>query len=249
MRSLYILLMISLLAACQSRQETRSTRPYPTKDTVLDEEFGPGIAGPIPLNHSEVGLPFGETEARTIGRMMLADPSTYRSPKSENIVFVNDPPPVMEKDAAASLEKAAAALAPEYGMLVVDAYRPIKKQLALIRQNCGNPPGYKSCKPKLTYPETCMIASGLRNTCAHTSGRAVDVFGLVKVDGQWQQCITQNQCLMNLFGLEAGAQDCTSDPCQQAIIKAMRNNGFCVQKNQPWHFENPQISRDCYFQE
>ncbi|MBU0646612.1 hypothetical protein KJ611_04055 [Patescibacteria group bacterium] len=247
MRSLYILWLLTFMLGCQSRQETRTTRPYPTKETVRDQEFSPGIPGPIPLNHSEAGLPFGESEIRTIGRMMLSEPATYRSPQADNIVSLTKPGPIMEKDVAEALEKAAASLAPEYGILLVTAYRSMADQETLIRQNCENPPGFKSCQPKLTYQDTCLPASNLRNTCPHTSGRAVDVFGLKKVDGEWQQCITQSQCLMSLFGVETSAADCAQDPCQAVLITAMKRQGFCLSNTQPWHFENPQISRNCYF--
>ena len=88
-------------------------------------------------------------------------------------------------------------------------------------------------------------ASVFREKSAHTTGRAVDVLGLRQVGGTWQQCVSQRQCLTSELSLELSAETCRAEECQAAVIAALRAQGFCQHRLQPWHNEMPALSSNC----
>jgi D-alanyl-D-alanine dipeptidase len=52
---------------------------------------------------------------------------------------------------------------------------------------------------------------------------------------------------MSEYSLEASATAGAAVRCQAALISAMKNSGFCVSRSQVWHFENPKLTRNCFF--
>ena len=134
---------------------------------------------------------------------------------------------------------AAQALQPRgYGMYITSSYRTSDRQQQLIDQNC--PSGATSsgqCRPP-----TCLMKNG-PTSCPHTTGRAVDVWGTYG----------GGVCIRNPEGTRlsgycsgAGKQSCLADPCQTALIEALKAQGFCLLESEPWHFEQPKMSTRCY---
>lgn len=120
-----------------------------------------------------------------------------------------------------------------FQLLLRSSFRSVAAQEQLIRENCTNPPGSATCNPKPGRPTTCMLRNGPQS-CPHTTGRAVDAWGAK--DGK--QCITQADCLR-------ANTACRANPCQAALITAMRRQGFCNLNSEPWHFEKPRMSPGC----
>lgn len=133
----------------------------------------------------------------------------------------------------ADLRNAAAALPAGVQLRVTSSYRSEQQQRDLIRRNCQNPPGAKTCNRKPGRPTTCMLTNGPQS-CPHTTGRAIDAWGAR--DGR--QCILQETCLRDVTA-------CRSNVCQAAVIAAMRQQGFCNLASEPWHFEKPAMSSNC----
>ncbi|MCH8049707.1 hypothetical protein IH979_03310 [Patescibacteria group bacterium] len=116
---------------------------------------------------------------------------------------------------------------------VASSFRSPQKQIELIKQNCQNPPGSSKCNPKPDRPITCMMKNG-PTSCPHTTARAFDLWGVQNN----KQCIRQAEC-------KADLQACFNNPCQKALIDAMKRQGFCVLSIEPWHFERPKMSSTC----
>ncbi|MEK7624813.1 MAG: hypothetical protein AAB467_00510 [Patescibacteria group bacterium] len=121
-------------------------------------------------------------------------------------------------------------------LYVADGYRSLEQQKALIEKNCQNAVGSTSCNPKPGRPQTCILKDNDPKNCPHTTGRAVDVWG--KKDGV--QCILQKNCTSN-----SASDPCRKDPCQAAVIKAMKDATFCSLSIEAWHFEKPKMSGSC----
>jgi D-alanyl-D-alanine dipeptidase len=139
-----------------------------------------------------------------------------------------------------SLQKVATSLLEKgYVLGIASGYRPIQKQIALIELNCENKPGSATCNPKENRPQTCILRHGARS-CPHTTGRAIDAWGVTDENGDRNQCIMMNDCI-------ADKQACRNNPCQKAVIDLMIANEFCVLDSEPWHFEKPKMSSNCNF--
>lgn len=115
--------------------------------------------------------------------------------------------------------------------VVVSGLRTEKKQIALIKENCGDYPSSGPCSPP-----TCLLRNGT-SSCPHTTGYAADIWAFTP-DGK-SQAISQKQCMQDLPA-------CRANKYQAALIQAMRNEGFCVLDSEPWHFERrPGMSPNC----
>lgn len=121
---------------------------------------------------------------------------------------------------------------------IASSFRTIEKQEELIRKNCKNPPGSKDCDPKPGRPQTCILQGGKAESCPHTTGRALDIWGAKRENGVLKQCISQEECMKNKAA-------CRADACQAAVLAAMKAQGFCNLSSEPWHFEKPKMSSNC----
>lgn len=120
-------------------------------------------------------------------------------------------------------------------LYITDGYRSLEDQKRLILLNCKNAPGADKCDPKPGKPNTCVLKGLKPESCPHTTARAVDLWGFKN----GRQCIMQSQC-------KKGSDDpCRQDPCQSAVIQAMKNAGFCNLSSEAWHFEKPKMSSTC----
>ncbi len=136
-----------------------------------------------------------------------------------------------------SIDAAAATLASQgYGMSVTSALRTLETQLRLISDNCQNPAGSQTCNHKPSRPDTCILRGMSLASCPHTTGRALDVWGTEL--GSEAQCIGQDECLKDKTA-------CRENPCQAAVLAAMKAEGFCNLASEPWHFEKPKMSSTC----
>jgi len=136
---------------------------------------------------------------------------------------------------ATDIEAAAATMADKgYGIAISSSYRSVEKQKALIAKNCQNPAGSATCNPKPGRPTTCILRNNDPANCPHTTGRALDIWGTKG----GAQCLSQDECL-------ADRDACREDDCQGTLIDAMRAEGFCNLRSEPWHFEKPKMSSTC----
>lgn len=242
-----ILLTTLATGACRTPRPTSDSSDWTTHLPPRAASTQPAAdASAAAWPADEPDLPFGEEEARTVAQVLLADPASYRAPQADNIVLADPSRARLEPDLAAAVERAAQALPPGLGLRLVEGYRTPEQQLARMRSNCEKPPGHKSCLPQPAQPPTCMLRLDDRHSCPHTTGRAADILGLRRVaDGTWQQCVSQQQCLTGGYSLQASTEACLDDPCQAAVVAAMRRAGFCVHTLQPWHFEQPALTAAC----
>lgn len=178
-------------------------------------------------------LPYGESEAEFVDGTVC---STTRTPSGSTIQANGKQ---LCTDMATSIEAAASALAANgYGMMIADGFRTPEKQIEQINIHCKNPPGSKTCDSKDGVTACPMFEMNPKN-CPHTTGAAVDAWGATLEGGAVKsQCITQKTCLMNL-------SKCVENPCQKALIDAMKAQDFCMLSGEPWHFEKPKMSTTC----
>ncbi|OGL66888.1 hypothetical protein A2856_00050 [Candidatus Uhrbacteria bacterium RIFCSPHIGHO2_01_FULL_63_20] len=133
-----------------------------------------------------------------------------------------------------------------YGISIASSFRSVEKQVALIKQNCQNPPGSSTCNPKPGRPQTCILKGMDPANCPHTTGHALDIWATKETsDGIPVQCVSQETCLK-----KGNMPACFNDPCQKALIDAMKAEGFkaegfCVLASEAWHFEKPKMSSNC----
>lgn len=125
-----------------------------------------------------------------------------------------------------------------YGMYLTSSYRTPERQQQLINQNC--PAGAK--RSSECSPPTCLMLNG-PTSCPHTTGRAVDVWGTK--DGRICIAPPEGNKLTG-YCSGNGKSTCLSNPCQSALIEAMKAQGFCLLGSEPWHFEQPKMSSQCY---
>jgi hypothetical protein len=147
--------------------------------------------------------------------------------------------------AAADLAKTDAGNGYTYGIFVGSSFRSPKAQNDLILKYCQNPPGSADCKPFPGKPYVCPMQGNPPNpkSCPHTTGHALDLWGTRCKNGKCERCISNaDACSAD----KTSMQKCVSDPCQQAIIKALGDQGFCRWTGEAWHFEKPGMSRNCY---
>lgn len=170
-----------------------------------------------------------------------ATTADLKTPSINNIVVA--PGVQVSSNLLDPLQAAASALMSQgYSLYVSSGYRSLDSQIALITQNCQNPPGSATCNPKPGRPLTCILkgynpdGSNPGSGCPHTTGKAVDVWGMK--DGA--QCVSQRNCQKNASDV------CHTNPCQAAVIAAMRAAGFCNLDSEAWHFEQPQMSSACH---
>ncbi len=121
-------------------------------------------------------------------------------------------------------------------LYVASGLRSLDQQIALIQKNCQNPVGSLDCNPKPGAPYTCPLYQNDPKNCPHTTGRAVDVWG----EKNGVQCVQQKDCTSN-----PATDPCRADPCQAAVIQAMKDAGFCSLNIEAWHFEKPTMSNGC----
>ncbi len=121
-----------------------------------------------------------------------------------------------------------------YSLSIASSFRSVADQVALIERNCQNPPGSATCNPKPGHPQTCILQDNNPARCPHTTGHALDVWGFQG----GSQCVSQDVCLQD-------KDACRANPCQAAVIAAMRAQGFCNSSSEPWHFEKPKMSSNC----
>jgi hypothetical protein len=174
---------------------------------------------PVPIESEE---PFSENP-QDVATMLS-------SPIGTNIQYANG---VQVSDTLLpNLKTAAASLINQNIVLYVSSgIRDLEKQKSLIKQNCTDPNDPKTCSPP-----TCMLKNGDPKNCPHTTGKAVDVWGYQG----GKQCKLQKECSSN-----PDIDACRKDPCQKAIIDAMKSSGFCNLRSEAWHFELPKMSGSC----
>ena len=142
------------------------------------------------------------------------------------------------RDVAKDVEAVAQELkAKKIGLLITSGFRPLQDQIKLILDNCKNPPYSAKCNPKDGRPNTCILADKKANSCPHTTGHAVDVWGTEN----GHQHILQKYCTK-----DPATDPCRQDPYQAAVIAAMKKAGFCVLDSEAWHFEKPKMSKTCH---
>lgn len=183
-----------------------------------------------PLQLAEQPPIIEESEEAEVSGATLA--TSFTAPQTANIVGAGakDVP----SDLTSAVESAANELAEDdYGMHITSSFRTPEKQVELIIKNCQNPPGSATCNPKPGRPGTCMMRGNDPARCPHTSGYALDIWA------------TGKNCVSSQATCQANLTTCRNNPCQAALISAMRNNGFCNLASEPWHFENPKMSSTC----
>jgi len=164
-----------------------------------------------------------------------SSPGNIGTPTASNVS--GDNKSKISEELIPSVDAAAATLSSQgYGMVVTSALRTLEKQLSLISQNCQNPAGSQTCNHKPSRPDTCILRGMSLASCPHTTGRALDIWG-TKL-GSASQCIRQDACLANKTA-------CRANPCQAAVLAAMKAQGFCNLASEPWHFEKPKMSSTC----
>lgn len=133
------------------------------------------------------------------------------------------------KNAASALQGQGVAL------YMASSVRSFDEQVSIIQGHCANPPFSSLCNPLPGKSTACMLIDRDPANCPHTTGRAFDIWGYQN----GSQCIKQSECLKDMAA-------CVTNPCQAAIIKAMRDQGFCVLSSEAWHFEKPGMSTSCH---
>ena len=175
-----------------------------------------------------------ESEADSVNGTVATQ---FKVPKGDNIQGGGRS--TVPADLTDKVERAALALKTQnYGMSIASSFRSVEDQIRLIKLNCQNPPGSATCNPKPGRPQTCILKDNNPSNCPHTTGRALDIWATKKAGSSYVQCVDQKQCIANKSG-------CFGDPCQAALIQAMRQQGFCVLGSEPWHFEQPKMSGGC----
>lgn len=140
-------------------------------------------------------------------------------------------------DTLQALQAAAKSLESDgISLYVSSGYRSVEKQISLIKENCKNAPGLERCDPLQGKPNTCILKGLKAESCPHTTGRAIDVWG--KMNGK--QCVMQKECRGN-----SPTDPCHTNECQKKVIEAMRAQGFCNLSFEAWHFERPHMSSAC----
>lgn len=138
-------------------------------------------------------------------------------------------------DFGASLTQVAQNMAKRnMGISIASSFRTKEEQINTIKKHCQNPPGSSTCNRKPGQSNACIMPGLDPANCPHTSGRAMDIWG----SQSGTQCITQAQCMADISA-------CMNNPCQAALIREMKSEGFCVLASEPWHFERPKMSRTC----
>jgi D-alanyl-D-alanine dipeptidase len=136
-----------------------------------------------------------------------------------------------------SIEAAAASLeGTGISLSIASSFRSVERQKALIEQNCQNPAGSATCNPKAGKAPTCILKDLNPAKCPHTTGRALDIWGVQN----GRQCVIGDNCLKS-----GGMAACFSNPCQAAVIRAMKAQSFCSLSTEAWHFEKPKMSTKC----
>ncbi len=151
-----------------------------------------------------------------------------------NLAVGNNVIPKLRTEAALNLHKAMEILRSKgYGAVLTEAYRSPEEQKRLIKENCQNPPGSKTCNPKPGKSPTCVMKNGLYS-CPHSTGYAVDIWATKN----YELCIVppKNNSL-TYFCYSKGKPECLQNECQAALIAAMKKAGFCNLCSEPWHFE------------
>ena len=176
-------------------------------------------------------FPYEEEDDAVVG----TTPGDLGTPTATNVSGANKSK--ISSELVTDVDAVAAALESKgYGMSISSALRTLQNQLDLITKNCQNPAGSATCNPKSGRPTTCILTGMNPANCPHTTGRALDVWG-TKL-GSTSQCITQDPCM-------ADKAACRANPCQAALIAAMKAQGFCNLASEPWHFEKPKMSSTC----
>jgi len=189
-------------------------------------------------------------------------PQGFRAPVGKNIRGGKKIMDEVPANLANKVEEAAKTLQTSntnYGLYITDSFRSIEEQMNTALRHCINPPAPRSstcdkklgvknpctCNHKPGQSNACMLLDGDPRNCAHTTGAALDVWGQ-KIDekGNWQKGVpTIQKCLDDIAA-------CKSDPCQKAVIDAMKKAGFCVLNSEPWHFEQAPdgkgVSSNCH---
>ncbi|HBK34079.1 TPA: hypothetical protein DEP34_00450 [Candidatus Uhrbacteria bacterium] len=178
-------------------------------------------------------MPYGESEESVSGTTCTSFGIPSGSNINGNNVQVCDPMVKNIEEAAKDLQSQG------YGMILTSGYRSVEKQIELIKKYCINPPGSTTCNAKEGSPSACPLKDMDPKNCPHTTGSAVDMWGAEINNGVVTQCIIQKECLKDL-------EDCFENPCQKALIDAMKAEGFCVLASEPWHFEQPSMSSSCH---
>lgn len=174
-------------------------------------------------------------EEEEVTRGVAAAEAEIQTVRGDNLS--SEPDVQVANTVLAQLQRAATDLEKQDITLhVTSGLRSKEKQIELIQENCQNPPGSDSCNPKPGKPTTCILKGNDPNNCPHTTGKAVDVWGMK--DGK--QCIKREKC-----GSNPDSDACRQDPCQAAVISAMKAAGFCNLSSEAWHFESPQMSTRC----
>lgn len=120
---------------------------------------------------------------------------------------------------------------------ITSGWRALQDQYRLILANCKNLPGSITCDPIEGKPNTCILRDKNPLNCPHTTGMAVDMWGTKN----GSQCILQKYCTK-----DPTTDPCRKNPCQAALITAMKEEGFCVLDSEAWHFEKPRMSAACH---
>lgn len=176
-------------------------------------------------------LPFfsepDSVEGEPPGELVVASGDNILNPQNQKI----------SKELLSAVLEAARSLKTQgIQLAITSGIRDINKQIELIKINCQNPPGSTSCNARPGKPPTCILRNNDPKNCPHTTGRAIDAWGFK--DGQ--QCVKMKECKT-----DKNSDPCHANPCQAAVITAMKQAGFCNLNSEAWHFEKPKMSGNC----
>ncbi len=116
-----------------------------------------------------------------------------------------------------------------------------------------------------------VVTSGYRDVnvqrataIAHCTADSIEAGACVALPGKSVACIPDDSVggrncphttrqAIDVNGVNAGNEGCVQgtrvvdEPCQNAVITAMKAQGFCVLRSpdEPWHFEKPKVSVGC----
>lgn len=217
---------------------------------------------PLTVSYIKRGedIEFASEEAST---RTVELPGGFRAPEGKNIrgekyILAKVPANLADKveTAAKKLEEGNK----NYGLYINDSFRSPDDQKRTITGHCDHPPAPSSkscdkklgdnnpcvCKHKFGKSGACMLLDGDPRNCPHTAGAALDVWGQKIENGNWKQCIKsiKEECSGDKIA------SCRANPCQAAVIAAMKEAGFCVLDSEPWHFEQAPdgkgVSSNCH---
>lgn len=145
--------------------------------------------------------------------------------------------PYLRKTVAQMLENAAQSVGPEFGLGVIDAWRPFERQVRIYEWMAKN---LEEARPELSYAAKrrilCRFVAPVDQKAppGHTTGAAVDVY-LVDPQGETVDTTSPFPRLRGaptyVFGLNPEAQ-----ANRMRLVEAMLNAGFSNCRDEWWHY-------------